>query len=333
MPEQNNPYAEYSSTNLYMDATGKGAVINPPIADPRNAVIPQYQLPLAQQGQQVQEDVDYLASLFDGEELSEEFKLKAATIFEAAINEKVSIIESQILEAAKEVIEEQTYVQQQNLVEHVDGYLNYVINEWMNENQVAIEQGLRTEIAENFIHGLKELFENSFIDVPDEKYNILDDLYGANAELQENLNHIIKENLNLKNEITARLCAEAFMEEAQGLADTQVEKLAKLAEGIEFSDVDQYRQKVSLLKESYFGNNSDGSSNTSPSSSQTNYLTESGSFVSDASLENPVMENVVNAITAINKNRPKPTFKPLNENPINDRIQTIMNSQSQDKLF
>lgn len=335
MPEQNNPYAEYSSTNLYMDATGKGAQVASPIADPKNAVIPQYNKPLAQQGQQVQEeDVDYLASLFDGEELSEEFKLKATTIFEAAINEKVSIIESQILEAAKEVIAEQTQVQEQKLVEHVDSYLNYVITEWMTENQVAIEQGLRTEIAENFIHGLKDLFENSFIDVPDEKYNILDDLYGANAELQENLNHVIKENLNLKNEITARLCAEAFMEEVQGLADTQVEKLAKLAEGIEFSDVDQYRQKVSLLKESYFGG-SNNSVETQLTNEATpgNYLTESGSFVADSSTENPVMENVVSALSAINKNRPKPAFKALNDNPINSRIQSIMNSPAQDKLF
>lgn len=335
MPEQNNPYAEYSSTNLYRDADGKGAIINPPVVTSKIPVTSQFQVPLAQQGQQqVQEEsVDYLASLFDGEELSEEFKLKVATIFEAAINEKVSIIESQILEAAKEVIEEQTVAQQEKLVEHVDGYLNYVITEWMNENQVAIEQGLRTEIAENFIHGLKELFENSFIDVPDEKYNILDDLYGANAELQENLNQIIKENLDLKNEITARLCAEAFMEESQGLADTQVEKLAKLAEGIEFSDANQYRQKVALLKESYFGSAAVTETPLSSSAVQTNYLTESGSFVADASAENPVMENVVNAISAITKNKPKAPFKPLNDNPINTRIQSIMNSQSQDKLF
>lgn len=330
MPENNNPYAEYSSTNLYMDATGKGAMINPPVADPKDAVIPQYFAPLAQQGQQKQvqeEDVDYLASLFDGEELSEDFKLKAATIFEAAINEKASILEQHITEAAKEVIEEQVKLHEQKLVEHVDGYLNYVITEWMTENKVAIEQGLRTEIAENFIHGLKSLFENSFIDVPDEKYNILDDLYGANAELQENVNALIKENLTLKNEITARLCAEAFIEEAEGLADTQVEKLAKLAEGIEFNDVEQYRQKVSLLKESYFKSSENNTQSTQTYSDvPTNYLTESGSYVGDTSPDNPVMENVVNAISLINKNKPRPAFNSNPESPITARIQSILNS-------
>ena len=330
MPEQNNPYAEYSSPNLYMDATGKGAKIAEPIADPKNAVIPQYQVPLAQQQVQ-EEDVDYLASLFDGEELSEAFKEKTKTIFEAAIHEKVSIIEQQILEAAKEVIEEQTVVQQESLVEHVDGYLNYVISEWMKENEVAIEKGLKTEIAENFIQGLKDLFESSFIDVPHEKYNVLDDLYNANSELQENLNNLIKENLNLKNEITARLCAEAFIEESQGLADTQVEKLAKLAEGIEFNDVNQYRQKVALLKESYFGTNQNN--NVDELSSTSTFLNESGSYVADITSENPIMENVVNAISAINKRTPKPAFKPLNDNAVNTRIQSILNTSHQDKLF
>lgn len=335
---QNNPYAAYSDPRLYMDALGKGAMIAQPIAqpDPANSAIGRHDNESVGAGEGVLKD-DYLSSLFSGEELSEEFKLKATTIFEAAINEKVSLIEAEILKAAQEIIAEQVSVQEEKLVEHVDGYLNYVITEWMSENQVAIEQGLRTEIAENFIHGLKDLFENSFIDVPDEKYNILDDLYDANAELQENVNHLIKENLSLKNEITARLCAEAFIEESQDLADTQVEKLAKLAEGIEFNDVDQYRQKVSLLKESYFGGNGNSVEST-PSSNNvpTNYLAESGSFVADSGTENPVMENVVNAISMINKNKPKPAFNSNPENPIATRIQNIMSIPTtipQDRLF
>jgi len=338
MAEQNNPYAEYSSTQLYMDATGKGAVINPPVAVA--PVIPQYLKPLAQQGQQqVQEEqVDYLASLFDGENLTEEFKLKAETIFQAAINEKVSIIEQHILQAAKEVLEEQTVVNQNQLVEHIDGYLNYVVNEWMEENKVAIEHGLRTEIAENFIHGLKSLFETSFIDVPQEKYNILDDLYGANEDLQENVNTLIKENMDLKNEITARLCAEAFIEEASGLADTEIEKLAKLSEGIEFADVNQYREKVALLKESYFGQN-----NNTPTDNQqyvqsygygSQMLNEGTSYVGGTTSEDPLVENIANTISVIAKSKQaKPTFKPLNDNPMNTRIQEIMNAQSQDNLF
>lgn len=338
---ENNPYAAYSDTKLYQDATGKGAKIAEPIADPKKAVIPQYGRPLAQQGQQAlkddvdhteqQQEVDYLASLFDGEELSEEFKEKAKTIFEAAINEKVSIIEQNIILASKEIIEEQIEARQSNLVEHVDNYLNYVITEWMEENKVAIERGLRTEIAENFMMGLKDLFESSFIDVPEEKYNILDDLYAANEELQENANALIKENIQLKNEITARLCAEAFVEEASGLADTQVEKLAKLAEGIEFADVNQYRQKVSLLKESYFGQKK--VEHQEQSTNQVTLTEDAGSFVSSSQTEpNPIMENIVNAITMINKNRPsKPAFKSMNDSAVVDRIQSIMNPMLKDK--
>jgi len=329
MPE-NNPYAEYQSTKLYMDATGKGAKIAEPVAT--NAVIPQYQKPLAQQVQE--EQVDYLANLFDGENLSEDFKLKATTIFEAAINEKVSIIEAQIIEASKEIIEEQAAAQHANLVEHVDGYLNYVISEWMEENKVAIERGLRTEIAENFMSGLKQLFETSFVSVPEDKYNLLDDLYAANAELQESTNNLIKENMSLKNEINARLCAEAFIEESAGLADTQVEKLAKLAEGIEFSNVDQYRQKVALLKESYFNggvkeepkqvvqNKSVAAEPQQFASRMMTMLSEdTGSFVA-SDIDQPAMENLVNSLSALNKGK----SKKINENVAADRVRSLLNS-------
>lgn len=321
-----NPYEKYQG--LYQDADGKGAIVPEPIAAPELAAMNQQTLRPgggSAQQQMKKEDVDYLESLFDGEDLTEDFKLKAQTIFEAAINEKVSIIEQSILEASKEIIEEQLATQQDQLVEHVDGYLNYVITEWMDENQVAIERGLRTEIAENFIMGLKSLFESSFIDVPQEKYNILDDLYAANEELQESANNLIKENIQLKNEITARLCAEAFVEEAHGLADTQVEKLARLAEGIEFTNVDQYRQKVGLLKESYFGQKSNVADTLSASNQ---ILTEDiGSYTSTTSSEpNPIMENIVNAISVINKNRPsRPALKNTNDSAISDRIQGIMN--------
>jgi len=265
-------------------------------------------------GQEEVMEEDYLNSLFDGENLSEDFKFKAKTIFEAAINERVAFIEAHIVQAAKELMAEQTeaareVVQEttshstEALVEHLDQYLSYVINEWMQENQVAIERGLRTEIAENFITQLKDLFESSFIDVPNEKYNVLDDMYAANSELQESLNRTIAENVQLRNEVTARLCAEAFIEESTDLADTQVERLASLAEGIEFDSVDQYRQKVALLKESYFGQ-------TAPKiqqSTQSGFLTEnSGSYVATDSA-NPIMNSVVQAISTMQRNKPRQT--------------------------
>jgi len=336
MEAKTNPYDKYKG--LYQDATGKGAVVPEPISTPELAARNMQTLrpggaataaPLKDDVDH-QEENDYLTSLFDGENLSEEFKEKAKTIFEAAINEKVSIIEAHIVEASKEVIQEQLAAQQDNLVEHVDGYLNYVITEWMEENKVAIERGLRTEIAENFIMGLKGLFESSFIDVPQEKYNVLDDLYEANEELQKSANELIKENIQLKNEITARLCAEAFLEESTGLADTQVEKLAKLAEGIEFNDVNQYRQKVSLLKESYFGTKTSSESITSSSQMLSE---DNGSYTSTTSTEpNPIMENIVNAISVINKNRPaKPALKSTNDSAIASRIQEIMNPMFKDR--
>lgn len=337
MPE-NNPYREFKSSNLteapedfettqlYMDATGKGAKIIKPVITKKPAT-------------SLQDSVDYLASLFDGENLSEDFKLKATTIFEAAINEKVSIIEANIIEASKEIIEEQREAQHAQLAEHVDGYLNYVISEWMEENKVAIERGLRTEIAENFMSGLKQLFETSFINVPEDKYNLLDDLYSANAELQENTNNLIKQNMALKNEINARLCAEAFIEEASGLADTQVEKLATLAEGIEFTNVEQYRQKIAILKESYFTGSTPREQSTqavqnnatfTPSEPQqfaTRMMTmlseDTGSFVaSDA--DQPAMDNIVNTLSLLNKGKAK--SQKLTENVAVDRVRSLLNS-------
>lgn len=344
--EQSNPYASYSDPKLYQDASGKGAVIGTvPIADPMTAKRNKatIQSPDIEVGD-MREDTDYLESLFDGEELSEEFKEKAATIFEAAIYEKVSLIEAHILEAAKEIIEEQQeaakeIIEEQTLAareiisestegltEQLDGYLDYVITEWMNENQVAIERGLRTEIAENFINGLKELFENSFIDVPQEKYNVLDDIYEVNEELQDNVNNLIKENMELKNEITARLCAEAFMEEASGLADTQVEKLAKLAEGVEFENVDQYREKVSLLRESYFNGNK--TPHQQKTYAQTMVpLTEDGSMVSTdmtSGGNDPLMESVVNTLSLLSKNKPK-VEKVIEEQTPAARVASLIN--------
>lgn len=331
MPE-NNPYAEYSSPALYDDGTGRGAVINPPMSNPEIAMAnmqslsPMQLLKKAKEKENVQEEgVDHLEALFDGEELSESFKEKAATIFEAAINERVTFLESHILQAAKEIIEEQaeaakevvaesTQSISEELVEHLDTYLDYVITEWMNENKVAVERGLRTEIAENFINGLKSLFESSFIDVPNEKYDILDDLYGANTELQENVNTLIKQNISLKNEINAHLCAEAFMEKSAGLADTQVEKLAKLAEGIEFETPEQYAEKVALLRESYFGDKKSHKAVSEQSE---------GSFVSDSpSSSNMLMEDVVNTLSFMNRGKPK-VEKAVPD--VNQRLASLIN--------
>ena len=209
-----------------------------------------------QMAEDVEVDVsDFAKALFDGEELSDSFKEKCIAIFEAAVNEKISLMEQSMLEASKKIIEEQVAESVSTITEGVDKYLTYVCEEWMKENELAVESGMKTEIVENFIHGLKELFENSFIDVPDEKYNVVDELFESNSELETKMNDLITENVNLKNQLIAHQCAEVFVEASKGLADTEVEKFASLAEGIEFDSVDQYKEKINVLRESYFSEN------------------------------------------------------------------------------
>jgi hypothetical protein len=196
---------------------------------------------------------DFANALFEGEELSDSFKQKCIAIFEAAVNEKVAVMEEAMIEASKKIIAEQVEQSVQTITEGVDKYLTYVCEEWMNENKLAVESGMKTEIVENFIYGLRELFENSFIDVPEEKYNVVDELFEANGELESKLNEQINENISLKNQLIAHQCADVFVEAAKGLADTEVEKFASLAEGIEFDSVEQYKEKINVLRESYFG--------------------------------------------------------------------------------
>jgi len=196
---------------------------------------------------------DFAEALFEGEELSESFKTKCIAIFEAAVNEKVAQMEQAMIKASAKLVQEQVTTSVETITEGVDKYLTYVCEEWMKENELAVEQGMKTEIVENFIHGLKDLFENSFVDVPDEKYNVVDELFEANSELESKLNEQINENINLRNTLIAHQCAEVFSEASQGLADTEIEKFASLAEGLEFDSVDQYREKIAVLRESYFG--------------------------------------------------------------------------------
>lgn len=242
-----------------------------------------------EQKESVQLDItDYVNALFEGQELSDEFKKKAAVIFEAALNEKVSLIEKAILQASQEIIEEQVQGVASALTEQVDGYLGYVINEWMEENKLQVEQGFRTEIAENFIHGLKELFENSYIEVPEEKTDLVDELFAENRQLEENINALMKQNMELQEKNLANECANAFMEMTSDLADTEAEKLASLSENMEFDGVDQYKEKLALLKESYFNSQS---ANTS-SHTLTEEVAPSSNVVSD-----DIMSAYVNSIS------------------------------------
>jgi hypothetical protein len=197
----------------------------------------------------VSEDV---SALTEGEELSEEFKDKAATIFEAAVKSKlrseVARIES---EKTQEVAEEVETVKAE-LTEKVDAYMNYVVEEWMKENEIAIERGLKGEIAEDFISGLKALFEEHYIDVPDEKYDILEAQSEKIDELESKINEQIEKSAELKKQNDKLVRESVFVEVSKDLADTEVEKFKGLAEEVEFNGEESFTEKLNQLKESYF---------------------------------------------------------------------------------
>lgn len=210
----------------------------------------------------------HLDALFDGENLSEGFQTKAATIFEAAINERISEIEENLVEQYQNVLEENIEKVTTDLSEKLDDYLSYVVEQWMEENTIAVENGIRTDVAENFISGLKVLFENCYIDVPESKYDLVDELTSSKEELETELNEALQANIDLNREIIHQRVGEIFHEESDGLTDMEVEKLASLAEGIEFEDENQYRDKISILKESYFHNDPIMTEETETSSPQ-----------------------------------------------------------------
>ena len=196
---------------------------------------------------------DDVNALVDGEELSEEFKTKAATIFETAVKSKVRAELERIQEDNDKVMEDMAESTMNDLVEKVDDYMNYVVEQWMEDNQLAIERGLKGEIAEDFISGLKNLFEDHYIDVPDEKYDILEANLSKIEELEEKLNKQIEENVQLKKAKGELVKESMIADVANGMTDTETEKFQSLVEDVEFSDEDSYKEKLQTIKESYFG--------------------------------------------------------------------------------
>mgnify|MGYP003119884937 CR=1 FL=1 len=206
----------------------------------------------------IKADVDALVGDSD---LSEEFKQKAATIFEAAIKAKVKA-ESQRLEGEYETkLQENTESHKAELVEKVDSYLNYVVEEWMQENKIAIERGIKGEIAEDFIGGLKKLFEDHYIDVPDEKYNVLEDQASKIEDLEKKLNEEIEKNVELNKSNGELKKEEIIAKSSEDLTDVETEKFNKLAEEVEYSNEEDFTSKVKTIKDSYFGKKDEAKSN------------------------------------------------------------------------
>jgi len=196
---------------------------------------------------------DDVNALVEGEEISEEFKSKAATIFESAVKTKVRAELEKMQEENDKIITDMAEQTMTDLVEKVDDYLNYVVEQWMSENELAIERGLKGEIAEDFISGLKNLFEDHYIDVPDEKYDILEANLTKIEELEEKLNKQIEENVQLRK-AKGELVKESLVADiANGMTDTETEKFQSLVEDVEFSDEESYTEKLKTIRESYFG--------------------------------------------------------------------------------
>jgi hypothetical protein len=202
-----------------------------------------------------QEKLDIDISTIFGEDLSEEFKNKATSIFEAAVIAKVNDEMERVTEALEERYAAEFEEYKEGMVERVDAYLNYVVENYMEENKLAVENGLRTEIAEDFMTGLKALFKEHYIEVPEEKYDVIGELQSKVSELEESLNQQFENNVDLNSEVTVLKKSLIIKEMSEDLADTEVNKLTKLLEGIEFENEDIYMEKVAVIKENYFPNN------------------------------------------------------------------------------
>ena len=201
----------------------------------------------------VEEDI---AAIVNGEDLSEEFKSKASTIFEAAVSAKVISEVNQRVEKLEEdykkELSEAKDEYQKTLTEKTDGYLNYVVEEWMKENELAVEKGIRSELVEDFMAGLKNLFTEHYIDIPEEKVDLVDDLFEKVEDLEKKLDESINSNVETKQELSKYKKQEKLREVTEDLADTEKEKLEKLSEGVDYEDDEQYKEKLEVIKENYF---------------------------------------------------------------------------------
>lgn len=234
---------------------------------------------------------DALISLL-GEDVSPSLINQLEAIFEAAVTDRVEIKVAKILENVDGNVKNYLDNVTESLVEKVDDYLDYVVEEWMTDNAVAVEQGVKTQIAENFISGLKNLFENHYIDVPAEKYNVLDELYASNRELEAKLNEAVKYNMNLKKEVSLTECAGIFVAETRELADTQIVKLQNLMENVAFASPEEYREKLVAIRENYL-------SRSRPVSSRS--IEPEQTFVPVKQTSTNLVENYAGALGRLNK--------------------------------
>ena len=241
-----------------------------------------------------------LVALLGEENVSSSLLNKLEGIFEAAVqdrvNSHVSATVAQLDENVKSYLDGVT----NTLVEKVDDYLDYVVEEWMQENAIAVEQGIKTQIAENFISGLKNLFENHYIDVPDQKYNALDELYSQNRELSQQLNKAINESMSIRKELSLTECAGIFVAETRDLADTQVARLQSLMENVAFGSPEEYREKLVAIKNNYLASQN-FVRQVAPVAPVTQHINEEMTFSPVRDTESSTVDGYANAIAKLNK--------------------------------
>jgi hypothetical protein len=247
--------SDYASTNITHDVNKKGAKIIEPTGDASgknkgtikakpSAAKAETKIPEIKPT--VKEDI---AAMLTGEDLSEEFKTSAATLFEAHLAERVYQIEEELKGQYEDLLEQHTVAVTEELVERIDDYLNYVVEEWMQENRLAVEKGLRTEITENFISNLKGLFTESYIEVPEDKLDLFESTVDQAEALDSELQGQVEKNMELSEEVEQLKCEIIFREISEGMTDTEVEKLRRLAEDLEFDTIEQFAEKIGVLCE------------------------------------------------------------------------------------
>ena len=239
---------------------------------------------------------DDVNALLGGEELSEEFKEKAKTIFEAAISSKVSEIKAKLDEEKSAALEEAVASHKKELTERTDSYLEYVADEWLKENQLAVEQGLKTEMTESFLGGMKSLFEDHYVSIPEEKYDVVSTMVEKLDDMETKLNEQIEKNVALNARLSESVSDVVLADVSEGLADTEKEKLASLSEGVEFESEESYKEKLTTLRESYF---SDKKVATQTSSADTLMESADGEVAAEAVTQS--MGSYMDILSKMNK--------------------------------
>ena len=237
-----------------------------------------------------------IQALLEGEELSEDFTNKARTIFEAAIRSKVAEMKEQVKSEYEENLIEQVQSIKEELTDRVDSYLEYVADEWIAENQLAVEKGLKTEMTESFLTGMRSLFEEHYVSIPDEKYDVLENMVDKLDEMEGKLNEQIDKNVALTKRLSESVADVIFADVTEGLAVTQKDKLAKLAENVEFDSEDAYREKLVTLRESYFPSNG-----SSVQRNETETLTEGTETGHQQPAVTGVMESYLQTLSRVSK--------------------------------